>query len=77
MALRTTHILYTSCQNVSKFFRSRNMYEETQVAYTIVQIAKILLAARGHICHAFPKEAVNKTSDEKNSKAEKIGVEPH
>ena len=53
------------------------MYEETQVAYTIVQIAKILLAARGHICHAFPKEAVNKTSDEKNSKAEKIGVEPH
>ena len=35
------------------------MFEETEVAYHIAEIAKILLVARGPICYALPKEAVD------------------
>ena len=35
------------------------MYEQRNVAYRIAEIAKILLVARGPICNALPKEAVD------------------
>ena len=35
------------------------MYEQRNVAYCIAEIAKILLVARGPICYALPKEAVD------------------
>ena len=40
------------------------------VSVVIVQIAKILLAARGPICHELPKDAVD-------PQANKVRVEPH
>ena len=40
-------------------FRSRNLYEKRSVAYRTTEIAKNLLVARGPICHALPKEAVD------------------
>ena len=35
------------------------MYEQRNVAYRIAEIAKILLVARGPICNALPKDAVD------------------
>ena len=42
-------------------FRSRNVhFERTNVPYSLVEITKIMLTARGPICDALPEEAVNK-----------------